>query len=61
MLTSEKTGKAVAEAIASLIEAYYEGKADEIAENCYETAQYFSIDHNVEGLEKCYMELVNRK
>ncbi|WP_270363646.1 glycosyltransferase family 4 protein [Eubacterium ramulus] len=61
VLTSEKTGKAVAEAIASLIEAYYEGKADEIAENCYETAQYFSIDHTVEGLEKCYMELVNRK
>ena len=60
VLTKEKTGLAVAEAIESLIQSYRDGKADEMAEKCYETAQYFSIDHTVEGLEKCYLELLNK-
>ncbi|RHV69960.1 MULTISPECIES: glycosyltransferase family 4 protein [Clostridia] len=61
VLTKEKSGHALADAIESLIQDYYAGKADEMAEYCYKTAQFFSIDHTVEGLESCYKELLSKK
>lgn len=58
-LSRDKTAMDIADAVAWLIEKYRQDDVDRIVQNCYETAAYFSIDKTVQGLEKCYSDLVS--
>lgn len=57
-LSKDKTGADIGKAIEWLIMKYQKNEIDALVDQCYKTAEFFSINQTVSGLEKCYLNLL---